>query len=55
MKKLRSVLLLLALMFAVGVRAEIPTVLTDTIKSGSGIIDVMTDVTATELEQSLSN
>jgi hypothetical protein len=40
-------------LFATSVRAEIPTVLTDTIKSGSGIIDVMKDVTAGELQEVL--
>ena len=43
-----------ALLLATGARADIPTVLTDTIKSGSGTIDVMKDVTAAELQQSLS-
>lgn len=35
--------------------AEIPTILTDTIKQGSGTIDVMQDVTAAELGGSLSD
>lgn len=34
--------------------AEIPAILTDTIKQGSGTIDVMQDVTAAELDGSLS-
>jgi len=36
-------------------RSEIPTILTDTIKSGSGTIDLMQDVTAAELGESLSD
>jgi len=51
----RPTLALLALLLATTARAEIPTVLTDTIKSGSGTIDVMQDVTATELEGALSS
>ena len=47
-------LALAALLLGTGVRAEIPTVLTDTIKSGGGTIDVMQDVTAAELEEALS-
>lgn len=47
-------LALAALLVALAARAEVPTVLTDTIKSGSGIIDVMKDVTASELEDTLS-
>jgi hypothetical protein len=47
-------LALAALLIATEARAEIPTVLTDTIKSGSGIIDVMTDVTGAELQEALS-
>ena len=35
--------------------AEIPTILTDTIKQGSGTIDVMQDVTAAELGGSISD
>jgi hypothetical protein len=50
----RLVFALLALTLGTVARAEIPTVLTDTIKSGSGIIDVMQDVTAAELEAALS-
>lgn len=47
-------LTLLALLFGMHARAEIPTILTDTIKSGSGTIDVMKDVSAAELEEALS-
>jgi len=50
----RAIFALCALCFAAGIRAEIPTVLTDTIKSGSGTIDLMTDVTSAELEEALS-
>lgn len=50
----RAILALCALCVATGVRAEIPTVLTDTIKSGSGSINVMKDVTASELQEALS-
>jgi hypothetical protein len=49
-----AVLAMAALVFGSGARAEIPTVLTDTIKSGSGTIDVMKDVTSAELSQALS-
>jgi hypothetical protein len=45
---------LFALWFGQLAHAEIPTVLTDTIKSGSGIIDVMKDVSPAELESALS-
>lgn len=48
-------LALLALLLTGSVRAEIPTVLTDTVKSGTGTIDVMKDVTAAELEAALSS
>jgi hypothetical protein len=48
-------LALLCLVLAATARAEIPTVLTDTVKSGSGTIDVMKDVTAAELEAALSS
>jgi len=50
----RALLALSALCFATGIRAEIPTVLTDTIKSGSGTIDLMNDVTSAELQEALS-
>jgi hypothetical protein len=51
---LRATLAFVALSLTTIARAEIPTVLTDTIKSGSGIIDVMQDVTAGELQDALS-
>jgi hypothetical protein len=49
-----TILALAALLLGTGARAEIPTVLTDTIKQGSGTIDVMKDVTSAELQQALS-
>jgi hypothetical protein len=52
--RLSVVLTLCALSFGQLAHAEIPTVLTDTIKSGSGIIDVMKDVSPAELEAALS-
>jgi hypothetical protein len=51
---LRLVTAVCALSLSLAARAEIPTVLTDTIKSGSGIIDVMKDVSAAELQAALS-
>lgn len=48
------VLALAALLPGVNAHAEIPTILTDTIKSGSGTIDVMNDVTTAELDGALS-
>jgi hypothetical protein len=50
----RALLALVVLSLAATARAEIPTVLTDTIKSGSGIIDVMKDASGAELEDALS-
>jgi hypothetical protein len=47
-------LALAGLLFMSGARAEIPTVLTDTIKGGSATIDVMKDVTSAELQDALS-
>lgn len=47
-------LALAALLFGSSAHAEIPAVLTDTIKSGGGTIDVMQDVTAAELQGALS-
>lgn len=51
----RAGLALLALLLTTSARAEIPTVLTDTVKSGTGTIDVMKDVTAAELDSALSS
>ena len=53
MKKLRNILILTVLLSAVPAWAEIPTVLTDTISKGDGVIDVFKDVTGTELQQYL--
>lgn len=50
-----AVLLLMSvLLISTAARAELPTVLTDTIKSGSGTIDIMQDVTSNELDGALS-
>ncbi len=51
----RPTLALLALLLATTARAEIPTVLTDTIKQGDGTIDLLKDVTAAELDAALSS
>lgn len=48
-------LLLVCALFAHTARAEVPTILTDTIKSGSGTIDIMQDITASELDGALSD
>ena len=50
----RVLLLISLLVLNTAARAEIPTVLTDTIKSGSGTIDIMQDVTSSELDSALS-
>lgn len=49
-----ALLALFLLLATAGARAEIPTVLTDTIKSGTGDIDLLKDVTTTELDDALS-
>ena len=41
------------MLIAVSVRAEIPTVLTDKIRNGDGVIDVFKDVSGAELQQYL--
>ena len=51
---LRGIMAFIALSATTIARADIPTVLTDTIKSGSGIIDVMKDVTGAALQDALS-
>lgn len=51
---LTAFLFLAYLLTATTARAEIPTILTDTIKSGSGSIDIMQDVTGSELDGALS-
>lgn len=48
-------LLLVCALSAYTARADVPTILTDTIKSGSGTIDIMQDVTASELDGALSD
>ena len=49
------VLLIIIAMFShTNAWAEVPTILTDTIKSGSGTINIMQDVTASELDGALS-
>ena len=53
MKTLRQIIYLSMLMTAVPAWAEIPTVLTDVINKGDGVIDVFKDVTGTELQQYL--
>jgi hypothetical protein len=53
MKYLQSIFFIITLLVAVNVGAEIPTVLTDTIKNGDGIIDIFKDATSTELEEYL--
>ena len=53
---LGSVLLLVATFFvSTAARAEVPTILTDTIKSGSGTINILQDVTTSELDGALSD
>lgn len=54
MTMMRKMVGLVALLLTTSARAEIPVVLTDTIKQGSGIINLMKDVTAAELQQVLS-
>ena len=50
-----AVLLLMSvLLISTAAKAEVPTVLTDTIKSGSGTIDIMQDDTSSELDGALS-
>ena len=53
MKKLSNIILLTVLLSAAPVWAEIPTVLTDTISKGDGVIDIFKDVSGAELEQYL--
>jgi hypothetical protein len=56
MKTWPNVLLTAALLLWIsGASAEVPTVLTDTIKSGTGDIDLLKDVTTTELNDVLSS
>jgi len=53
MKYTRYIVVLMLMMTAVPAGAEIPTVLTDTIKDGDGVIDIFKDVTGTELQEHL--
>jgi hypothetical protein len=53
MKFLRYILVILLPAIAVPAWAEIPTVLTDTIKGGDGVIDIFKDVTGAELQEHL--
>ena len=53
MKILRNIIILSVLLSAVPAWAEIPTVLTDVINKGDGVIDVFKDVTGAELQQYL--
>ena len=53
MKMLRKLTILSVLLSAVPAWAEIPTVLTDTISKGDGVIDVFKDVSGAELQQYL--
>lgn len=53
MKYMKRIIFLFTLLVAVNVRAEIPTVLTDTIKNGDGIIDIFQDTSSAELEEYL--
>ena len=53
MKILRNIIILSVLLSAVPAWAEIPTVLTDTISKGDGVIDVFKDVSGAELQQYL--
>ncbi|MBW2411532.1 MAG: hypothetical protein JRF72_17170 [Deltaproteobacteria bacterium] len=46
---------LILLLPALPAGAELPTVLTDTIKSGDGVIDIFKDVTGAELQQQLQS
>lgn len=51
MKYARYIIFLSVLLTAVPVTAEIPTVLTDTIKNGDGIIDIFKDVSSIDLQE----
>jgi len=55
MKYIRYLIFLHGLLAVIPARAEIPRVLTDTIKGGDGIIDIFKDVSGTELRQYLEN
>jgi hypothetical protein len=53
MKILRNIIILSVLLSAIPAWAEIPTVLTDVINRGDGVIDVFKDVSGAELQQYL--
>lgn len=55
MKRVRNIVAITLLLQASAAWAAIPTVLTDTIKNGDGVIDIFTDVSATELEEHLES
>ena len=53
MKTLRNIIIISVLLSAIPAWAEIPTVLTDTIKNGDGVIDIFTDASGAELQDYL--
>lgn len=53
MKVSRNIVFLAVILIAPSAWAAIPTVLTDTIKNGDGIIDIFTDVSGAELQEHL--
>jgi hypothetical protein len=53
MKIIKYIVFLFAILWVVPVKAEIPTVLTDKIRNGDGIIDIFKDATSTELQSYL--
>jgi len=55
MNLLRKLTFLSILLAVAPAWAEIPTVLTDTIKNGDGVIDIFTDATGAELEEYLQS
>jgi hypothetical protein len=55
MNTLRRLIFLSILLAVVPAWAEIPTVLTDTIKNGDGVIDIFTDATGAELQEYLQS
>ena len=55
MKTVRLLIIFSTMMTAVKAWAEIPTVLTDTISKGDGVIDIFKDATGAELEEYLQS
>jgi len=55
MKKFQNIILLLAMLNAASAWAAIPTVLTDTIKNGDGVIDIFNDASGVELQDTLES